>query len=163
MTGECRCHPVDMKNAAFVKMRDSVSFYKQILIEYVLRNHSCLHAGLYRFSDGLCAHPRLLPMDHVLLRTHAARISLKYLIPSPLPLPCLLPVGSETSKIFASNDNPVGVPYGLSAAGSTELHCAASSSIGTTLACSVCLNYLWDYCVASYVHLPLVHKQTVMR
>jgi hypothetical protein len=26
-----------MKNAAFVKMRDSVSFCKQILIEYVLR------------------------------------------------------------------------------------------------------------------------------
>jgi hypothetical protein len=38
VTRERGCHRVDMKNAAFVKMRDSVSFCKQILIEYVLGN-----------------------------------------------------------------------------------------------------------------------------
>ena len=32
-----RCHRADMKNAAYLNMRDSVSFCKQILIEYVLR------------------------------------------------------------------------------------------------------------------------------
>ena len=36
MTSERGCHRMDMRNAAFVKMRDSVSFCKQILIEYVL-------------------------------------------------------------------------------------------------------------------------------
>ena len=35
-----------MKNAAFVKMRDSVSFCKQILIEYVLRRKEL---GVARF------------------------------------------------------------------------------------------------------------------
>ena len=38
-TRERECHRVDIKNAAFVKMRDSVSFCKQILIEYVLRSN----------------------------------------------------------------------------------------------------------------------------
>ncbi|KIL57298.1 hypothetical protein M378DRAFT_396450 [Amanita muscaria Koide BX008] len=31
------CHRLDVKDAAFVKMRNSVSFCKQILFEYVLR------------------------------------------------------------------------------------------------------------------------------
>jgi len=36
-----------MKNAAFVKMRDSVSFCKQILIEYVLRFSESSSPTLY--------------------------------------------------------------------------------------------------------------------
>jgi len=36
-----------LKNAAFVKMRDSVSFCKQILIEYVLRNPGWVVGPLY--------------------------------------------------------------------------------------------------------------------
>jgi len=38
---------VDLKNAAFVKMRDSVSFCKQILIEYVLKNLKWVVGPLY--------------------------------------------------------------------------------------------------------------------
>ena len=37
-----------MKNAAFVKMRDSVSFCKQILIEYVLK----IQKGLWSVYIG---------------------------------------------------------------------------------------------------------------
>ena len=36
-----------MKNVAFVKMRDSVSFCKQILIEYVLREKQMKGAAFY--------------------------------------------------------------------------------------------------------------------
>ena len=49
-----------MKNAAFVKMRDSVSFCKQILIEYVLRNSESKRAPLYMFSDLVCACKNLI-------------------------------------------------------------------------------------------------------
>ena len=38
---------MDLKNAAFVKMRDSVSFCKQILIEYVLKNLKWVVGPLY--------------------------------------------------------------------------------------------------------------------
>ncbi|KDR73147.1 hypothetical protein GALMADRAFT_722201, partial [Galerina marginata CBS 339.88] len=55
ITSERECHRVDMKNAAFVKMRDSVSFCKQILIEYVLRKPEKRVAWFIYFSTVVCA------------------------------------------------------------------------------------------------------------
>jgi hypothetical protein len=46
---------VDLKNAAFVKMRDSVSFCKQILIEYVLKNPKWEPDLYIRAGVGPCA------------------------------------------------------------------------------------------------------------
>jgi len=44
------------EDAAFVKMRDSVSFCKQILFEYVLKETLMGEGEVYIvFDDGLCA------------------------------------------------------------------------------------------------------------
>jgi len=61
-----------MKNAAFVKMRDSVSFCKQILIEYVLRNSESKRSPLYMFLDLVCACKK--SNRHVNLAGWSARI-----------------------------------------------------------------------------------------
>ena len=44
-----------MKNVAFVKMRDSVSFCKQILIEYVLRKKRMTGARVLYILEMVCA------------------------------------------------------------------------------------------------------------
>ena len=54
-TSERGSHRVDMKDAAFVKMRDSVSFYKIDPDEYVLRNHQTWPDLFIPFTDGPCA------------------------------------------------------------------------------------------------------------
>ena len=53
---------MDLKNAAFVKMRDSVSFCKQILIEYVLKSNRRPGPPLNTIFCMVCA---FLPRMHV--------------------------------------------------------------------------------------------------
>lgn len=54
-TSERESHRMDLKDAAFVKMRDSVSFYKKILMSMYLKKHNCEHRALYTFDAGPCA------------------------------------------------------------------------------------------------------------
>ena len=60
-----------MKNAAFVKMRDSVSFCKQILIEYVLKDHNGRrqpYIPFRRWSVHLFPHGQVIPEQGIRIR-----------------------------------------------------------------------------------------------
>jgi hypothetical protein len=71
MTSERGCHRVDMKNAAFVKMRDSVSFCKQILIEYVLRDQQCGREVYIGSEHGPCGISTVTRISLVIEETSA--------------------------------------------------------------------------------------------